>query len=200
MQLKSIRLFKIKVSQKRLGRNMKTQLALLFTTITALSGCSTTTVERTVKDGVNGAINGILGSTTPSSPVTNTPNQSGNYSFNSEDISIIKAEKTSRDYGQTTISKADQNPNKKTQLSIERSFHPRIGNVAFEAYLYEYSPEGWLIKTRTRFNTKFNNNITLPAGKYYIKAETRGVDRKAYATGTITIDPFVTNYITLEFE
>lgn len=200
MQLKSIRLFKIKVSQKRLGRNMKTQLALLFTTITALSGCSTTTVERTVKDGVNGAINGILGSTTPSSPVTNTPNQSGNYSVNSEDISIIKAEKTSRDYGQTTISKADQNPNKKTQLSIERSFHPRIGNVAFEAYLYEYSPEGWLIKTRTRFNTQFNNNITLPAGKYYIKAETRGVDRKAYATGTITIDPFVTNYITLEFE
>jgi hypothetical protein len=200
MQLKSIRLFEIKVSQKRLGRNMKTQLALLFTAMTVLSGCSTTTVERTVKDGVNGAINGILGSTSPSSPVTNTPNQSGNYSVRSENISIITAEKTSRDYGQTTITKAERNPNDKTILKIGRSFHPRIGNVAFEAYLYEYSPEGWLINTRTKLDTTFNENITLPAGKYYIKAQTRGVDRKSYATGTITIDPFVSNYITLEFE
>jgi hypothetical protein len=179
---------------------MKTQLALLFTAMTVLSGCSTTTVERTVKDGVNGAINGILGSTSPSSPVTHTPNRSGNYSVQSENISILRAEKTSRDYGQTTISKAEQNPHRKTQLSIESSFHPRIGNVAFEAYLYEYSPEGWLIDTRTKFDTTFNENITLPAGTYYIKAKTKGVDRTAYATGTITIDPFVTNYITLEFE
>lgn len=200
MQLKSIRLFKIKVSQKRLGRNMKTQLALLFTAITALSGCSTTTVERTVKDGVNGAINGILGSTSPSAPVTNTPNQSGNYSVKREKIYILDAKKTSRDYGQSTISKSERNPNDKTRLTIERSFHPRIGNVAFEGYLYEYSPEGWLVNTSTKFDSNYNKNITLPAGQYYIKAQTRGVDRKSYATGTITIDPFVTNYITLEFE
>lgn len=55
-------------------------------------------------------------------------------------------------------------------------------------------------QTRTKFDTTFNENITLPAGKYYIKAQTLGVDRKPYATGTVTIDPFVTNYITLEFE
>lgn len=130
--------------------------------------------------------------------MTNTPNQSGNYSVKREKIYIHNAKKTSRDYGQTTITKAERNPNDKTRLTIERSFHPRIGNVAFEAYLYEYSPEGWLVNTSTKLDS--NDNITLPAGKYYIKAQTQGVDRKSYATGTITIDPFVTNYITLEFE
>lgn len=168
----------------------------------ALTGCSST-VERAVKDGVSGAINGVINSS--SSTISTAPKKqqsSGhqtNYSVKSESVYTTEAKRTSRDYGSIAIVKTEQNPSGKTRLAVNQSIHPRVGKVNFQGYLYEVSPEGWLIDKKIHFSTRYND-IVVPAGTYYMKVESRGVGKESYTTGTFTISPFVTNFVNLELE
>lgn len=176
------------------------KIALLIPALFIISGCKSNDISRAVQDGINGAVNGVTNSTTR----TITSNNQSTYSTSQERVALTEAKKTSRDYGQISLAETAANPNKHTRLAINECLHPRVGMVGCTVYLYEISPEGWIIDPKsnqiwleTRNNSK---DKVVPAGTYYFKVKSKGMANDSYVTGTYTIQPFVTNKLNFTFE
>ncbi|RRS09226.1 hypothetical protein EAG18_07220 [Pseudoalteromonas sp. J010] len=171
------------------------RLTLIALSMASLTACKSNDINRVVNDGVDGAINGIFGSS-GTVVSANSSGSSSDYSVKKEKVWTHHAEKTARNYGSLAFVKTAKNPDGKTRLKFNECKHPRIGNIKCRGYLYEVSPEGWLVKGDTiHFGTNHYSDIVIPAGQYYIKIEGKDVSKDVYATGTIEIAPFVTNYI-----
>lgn len=173
---------------------------LLIPALIVLSGCKSNDITRAVKDGINGAVNSVSSSSNQS---ISSSNQSA-YTTTQTKVLPYKATKESRDYGQIKLASTAENPKKQTRVAINKCLHPRVGEVKCKAYMYEISPQGWLIdaqnnriwlETRTTHYDK-----VVPSGSYYMKVRTEGVAKESYATGDINIIPFVTNYVDITFE
>ena len=181
------------------GQIMK-KVTLIALSLASLTACKSNDINRVVNDGVDGAINGIFGSSGTVVSATGS-GSSNDYSVEKEDIWPHQATKTARDYGSLAFVKTAKNPSGKTRLKFNECKHPRIGKIRCEGYLYEVSPEGWLVKGDTiHFGTRHYADIVIPAGQYYIKIKGEDVGKKVYATGTIEIVPFVTNYINVSVQ
>ncbi len=117
-----------------------------------------------------------------------------------DDRAPIEIKKTKRDLGKIAIVRTDVNPEKLTKLIFESCSHPGIGVLKnCDGYLYEITREGWLGKDRIRFNQENWNSINLAAGTYYMKVSSYQ-GRTYYATGEISIVPFVTNFVHVALE
>ncbi|MEJ6475413.1 hypothetical protein [Pseudoalteromonas piscicida] len=171
------------------------KITLIALSLASLTACKSNDINRVVNDGVDGAINGIFGSSGTVVSASSS-GSSNDYSVKKEKVWTHQATKTSRDYGSLAFVKTAKNPSGKTRLKFNECSHPRIGKIKCEGSLYEVSPEGWLVKgDPIRFGTHYYTDIVIPAGQYYIKLEGKDVSKEVYATGTIEIAPFVTNYI-----
>ncbi|WP_420207821.1 hypothetical protein [Candidatus Electronema sp. JC] len=113
----------------------------------------------------------------------------------------IRIEKTKRDFGKIAVVRTDLNPEKLTKLFFESCSHPSIGILKnCTGYLYEITKEGWLGKDRISFKQEKKwNSINLAAGTYYMKMSSYQ-GRTYYATGEISIVPFVTNFVHVALE
>ncbi|MGR2769114.1 hypothetical protein ACUYOF_16580 [Photobacterium ganghwense] len=179
-----------------------------FTAVSALlflmSGCASNDIETVVNDGINGAISGVFGSSQKAiTAKTNLPSSGTekSYSVNSERINILAAEKTSRDYGAIKVVKQGKNPKGQTRLAMDYCAHPGVGKVACGGYLYQVSPDGWLVSKSISFGSAdFHNEIVIPAGSYYMKVSSNGMGKESYTTGVFTISPYKTSYVQLELE
>jgi hypothetical protein len=117
-----------------------------------------------------------------------------------DDREPVEIKKTKRDLGRIAVVRTDVNPEKQTRLVFESCSHPGIGVLKnCNGYLYEMSEEGWLSKDRISFSQTNNQSINLAAGKYYMKMSSYQA-RTYYATGEISIVPFVTNFVHVALE
>ncbi|MBE4600011.1 hypothetical protein [Vibrio navarrensis] len=173
------------------------QLMLVLAVAITVSGCASNDISQVMNDGVNGAINGVLGSVGGTDSVVKNEKS---YSVERERMYTTEATRTRKDFGSIQVTKTEKNPQSKTQLVLESCVHPRIGSVKCQGFLYEVTPEGWLVDDKVSFNSDYNKGITLASGTYYFKLNTSGVGNDYYVTGEATITPFVTNYVALTLE
>ncbi|KPV91257.1 hypothetical protein AN395_02360 [Pseudoalteromonas sp. P1-30] len=86
------------------------KFTLIIPALIVLTGCKSNDITRAVKDGINGAVNGVSSSTNQS--ITSS-NQSS-YTTTQTKVYPHEATKESRDYGQIQVIKTAANPNKQT--------------------------------------------------------------------------------------
>jgi hypothetical protein len=176
------------------------KFTLIIPALIVLTGCKSNDITRAVKDGINGAVNGVSSSTNQS--ITSS-NQSS-YTTTQTKVYPHEATKESRDYGQIQVIKTAANPNKQTRVAINKCLHPRVGQVKCSAYMHEISSEGWVVDAKSNriwLETRSNHyDKVVPSGNYYMKVKTEGVAKESYAVGDINIVPFVTNYVDITFE
>ncbi|MEZ8140904.1 hypothetical protein A1OO_15630 [Enterovibrio norvegicus FF-33] len=176
------------------------KLALAIVVTATLSGCADKDLGQVVNDGVNGAINGVLGSVGGIGNGTVVKNDKG-FSVEKETISIFDAERSSRDYGSITVTKTVKNPNSRTEIFVESCSQPRTGSLECNGNLFDVSPEGWLADDSIFIASEGTyQTITVAAGKYYFKVQSKETGTKYYATGEATIAPYKTNYISIVLE
>ncbi|MDD1793760.1 hypothetical protein L4D06_19335 [Enterovibrio makurazakiensis] len=174
---------------------MKKQTFAIVLTM-MLTGCASNDLGQVVNEGVNGAINGVLGSV-GSAPVINSDK---GYTIEEEAIYTTNATRTKKDYGSIEITKTQKNPKSKTEIYLQSCVHPRIGAVDCDGYLYEVTSEGWLLDDKVLFNSSNYQSRVIASGTYYFKLESEKTGTDYHATGEATIVPFVTNYITITVE
>ncbi|MCW5206948.1 hypothetical protein VU08_08505 [Desulfobulbus sp. F5] len=118
-----------------------------------------------------------------------------------DDREPVEIKKTKRNLGKITVTRTDVNPEKLTKLVFETCSHTGIGilHKSCNGYLYELTEEGWLGKDRVNFGQLNHNSINLAAGTYYMKISSYQ-GRTYYATGEISIVPFVTNFVHVALE
>ncbi|RJX70983.1 hypothetical protein DZ860_11665 [Vibrio sinensis] len=179
------------------------KVTLIASTLFLIAGCTSQDVSRVIDGGVNGAIDGVLGGVggvvkTGGTSVTTPARDS--YSTKREQFHPVQPKKTKRDYGTITINRLSANPKKQTRLALNSCSHPGVGNVNCKGYLYSITPEGWLQEDHINFGTRFNNEIVIPAGSYYVKLESEGSGKGVWVTGTLTVKPYMTNYVDLSLE
>ncbi|MEJ3626894.1 hypothetical protein [Vibrio vulnificus] len=172
------------------------KFAASIAVILMLSGCASNDIGQVVNDGVNGAINGVLGSVGSESVAKNDKS----YSVERERIYLTDAKRTNKNYGTAIVTKTEKNPKSSTELVFESCAHPRIGGVKCEAYLYEVTPEGWLVENGIHFGSESYRDIKLAAGKYYFKVQTKGLGSSYYMTGEVNVLPFVTTFVAVTVE
>lgn len=172
---------------------MKIQLASLTLAI-ALTGCAT--VEQIAGDALGEAVGNAVSGT-----VKNTA-QSQGYSVEKEYIAAVTPERTSRDYGEIKVTKTSKNPKGQTMVRIDSCSHPRIGEVDCSGYLYELTPEGWIIEDWINIDRYQSSGdaITVAAGDYYLKLESEDTGKDYYTTGELTLQSGLTNHVTLVME
>ncbi|WP_028025727.1 hypothetical protein [Enterovibrio calviensis] len=176
------------------------KLALAIAVTVTLSGCADKDLGQVVNDGVNGAINGVLGSVGGVGNGTVVKNDKG-FSVEKERIWTHKPERSSRDYGSITLTKTVKNPNSRTEVFLESCSQPNIGSLECDGSIFLVSPEGWLNDDNIFFESEGTyQDITVAAGKYYFKLESEGTGTKYYATGEANIVPYKTNYIAVVLE
>ncbi|KKD60544.1 hypothetical protein RN22_10180 [Grimontia sp. AD028] len=174
------------------------KLIMALAVAALVSGCANKDFGEVVNDGVNGAIDGVLGSVGVGNG-TVVKNSDGGFSVEKEEFYITDSSRTRKNYGSIGIASTKKNPNGRTEAFIETCVHPRIGSVECTAYLYEVTPEGWLVDDAIPVRTD-NRSKGLAAGKYYFKVQSEGLGNKYIATGEATIVPFVTNYLSITLE
>ncbi|MGF1767327.1 hypothetical protein L4D06_08060 [Enterovibrio makurazakiensis] len=176
------------------------KLVLAIAVTATLSGCANKDLGQVVNDGVNGAINGVLGSVGGVGNGTVVKNDKG-FSVEKEAIWTHDAERSSRDYGSITVTKAVKNPKSRTEVFIESCSQPRTGSLECNGNLFEVSPEGWLADDSIFIASEGTyQTITVAAGKYYFKVKSDKTGTKYYATGEATIAPYKTNFISIVLE
>ncbi len=119
-----------------------------------------------------------------------------------DDRAPVKGVKTKRDLGKIAVVRTDVNPEKQTRIFFESCSHPGIGVLKnCSGYLYELSEEGWLGKDHISLSQtpERSKSINLAAGKYYMKIESYQ-GRTYYATGEVSVTPFVTNFVHVALE
>ncbi|MFC3150729.1 hypothetical protein ACFOEK_06805 [Litoribrevibacter euphylliae] len=176
------------------------KLGLIISAVALMQGCSTTDLNKIATDAVSGAIDGVMNSAGGSGSMIPTGSNSRNYSVETESITTQTAKKTRKDYGAITIVRTEANPKKQTRLVLDSCTHPRIGNLRCGGHLFEVTPEGWLKDDPITFNDVNYPELTLAAGTYYIKAHNWDSGQNRFVTGEFTIEPFVTNMVSLELE
>ncbi|WP_422450634.1 MULTISPECIES: hypothetical protein [unclassified Endozoicomonas] len=176
------------------------KLGILFSAMVLIQGCSTTDINQIASDAVSGAIDGVLKSTTDVGSIIPETSKSRSYSVESKNISIVEASKTKRELGKISITKTEKNPKNQTKLVLDSCMHPRIGTLRCGGYIFEVTSEGWLKEDPITFDDLNYPELTLAAGKYYIKALNWETGRNRFVTGEFTVKPFVTNLVSLELE
>ena len=176
------------------------KIATLISTLVLVQGCATTDINQIANDAVSGAIDGVLKSTTDIGSIVSEKSKSRSYSVESENISIVEASKTNRDLGKVAVTKTEKNPKEQTKLVLDSCMHPKIGSLRCGGYIFEVTPEGWLKEKPITFDDLNNQELTIAAGKYYIKALNWETGRNRFVTGEFTVKPFVTNLVRLELE
>lgn len=170
-----------------------------------MGGCSSTDLERVRNDTLSVLDEALRPISAPGSEsgggsVSGGRTESRSGSIEGNYVSIIEASKTTRDLGKVTVIKKEKNPQRQTRVVLSECSHPRIGRLSCAGYLYEISPEGWLIDEPIQFSDTNRPDIIIPSGSYYLKFESQKSGSERYATGDLEIAPFVTNYVTVELE
>ncbi len=171
------------------------KFAVLVAVGLMLSGCASNDIGQVVNDGVNGAVNGVLGSFGSGNIVKNDKS----YSIERERI-YMTAERTKRNYGTAVVTKTEKNPQSSTELLFESCVHPRIGSVKCQGWIYEITPDGWLLDNGISFGSDSYKEVNLASGKYYFKIQTKGLGTEYYMTGEVNVLPFVTSFIAVTVE
>ncbi|EOD79828.1 hypothetical protein D515_00961 [Grimontia indica] len=162
-----------------------------------VSGCANKDFGEVVNDGVNGAIDGVLGSVGVGNG-TVVKNSDGGFSVEEEEVWPHRPERTRRDYGEIKVAKTKKNPKGRTEIFVESCVHQRIGSVDCEGWMFEVTAEGWLVEDSILVYD--DKTYSIAAGKYYAKFESDDTRTEYYATGEVNIVPFVTNYIAITVE
>ncbi|PML77273.1 hypothetical protein [Enterovibrio norvegicus] len=171
------------------------KLTMALAVALLVSGCANKDIGDVVNDGVNGAINGVFGAVGGNGTVVKND---GGFSVEQESIYVTDGTRTSKDYGSILVTKTKKNPKGRTEVFIESCLHPRIGSLECEGTMWELTPEGWLVEDSIWLHD--DRTATVAAGKYYFKMQSNETSTKYYATGEVTLVPFVTNYIALTVE
>lgn len=172
------------------------KLVALVPAVLLVQGCVTADLNKVANDAMTGALGSVLGSNNSGSVI-----KGGNsYSIGSEKIKPVEIKKSSRDYGKIEIVATRKNPQGQTKLALNNCTHPRIGKLRCGGYIYEVSSEGWLKKEHITFDDLNHPEITIAAGRYYIKAHNWDTGMNRYVTGEFTVKPFVTNVVDLVLE
>lgn len=174
--------------------------------LTGLAACTTADFEKIARDSMNAAADATIGNLTGNSrTTTGSVQESGNtastsYSVGRENFSTVKATRTQTDYGRVAVAKTEKNPQGQTRLALNSCRQPNVGAMRCGGYLFEVTPEGWLVDDPITFNDLNDPNITLAAGTYYMKFHNWKGGKKYIATGEFTVLPFVTNLVDVELE
>lgn len=169
-----------------------------------LAGCSTNDLNRISSDVVNGAAQTVWNSAGLGQAPTAIGGQtgrtgSGSYSVQRETLAPTYAKRTSRDYGSIQLARTEKNPKNRTVLALDSCFHPGLGTVSCEGWIFAVTPEGWLVDNSIILGGHANP-IELAAGTYYFKLQNNGSGAKYYVTGEFQVTPFVTNYVALQLD
>ena len=158
-------------------------------------GCETTDLRRVASDTMSGAMSEAFGGM--GSPVA-TSTTSGSVEANK--VSIVEAERTSRDLGSISVVKRAKNPEEQTKIVLEGCEHPRIGKLRCGGYIFEINSEGWLVDSPISFDDLNNPSVVVPAGIYYLKFYNWDTGQDRFATGEFKVQPFVSNHVYIELE
>lgn len=169
---------------------------LLCAAVLSLAACKSTDI-RNITSSVSDIAS--IGSATTTNTTTSSPGYEHSpvqYSNDSEDISVHRTGKTSKDYGVIRSITTEKNPNGMTMVRFV-AFHLDSG-AALESnqYLYSMDENGWMDKksiltldTRTKM---------LNSGQYYLKAKAKSGD--FYTTGMVQLASGVTNVVTIDLQ
>ena len=170
-----------------------------------LQGCASTDVTRITSGAVDGVFREMIGGVASdgvSSSRANASDTSGaNQSYlNKERVSVTKPTRSSRDYGKITKLENRKNSKSQTRLALDSCVNARVGPMDCTVYVYEVAPDGRLIDDATSIRAVGDSGVVIASGTYYVKAVNNVSTVKHAVTGTLVIEPFVTNRIRLELE
>ncbi|WGL15431.1 hypothetical protein PVT68_11695 [Microbulbifer bruguierae] len=166
-----------------------------------LQGCTSTEVSRITNGAVDGALREVVGNVSATGVSGNSASSGTQQSHvNKERVWVARPIRSSRDYGKIVTLENRKNSRSQTKLVLDSCISARIGPIDCTVYVYEVAADGRLVAKGHSIRNQGGTGIVIASGTYYVKA-VNNISREDYATtGTLKVEPFVSNFVRLELE